>query len=193
VLELAFLQKFLLFLGDTVYSVALVLFALLATAGLGSLAAPLFGREPVQRVRRASWTAAAVVVLWSVLLDPVFLACAGLPFSARVAISVLVLMPAGLALGIPLPTALHAVSAREPDLLPWAFGLNGFFAVIGSVVCLPFSMLFGFRAALWLGAALYLLPPLVVRALLPREPTDPRHGVLPGTYASWLESQGRAP
>ena len=42
--------------------------------------------------------------------------------------------------------------------MPWGLGVNGFASVVGSVLCLPLSMLVGYRATVLLGALVYLLP-----------------------------------
>jgi hypothetical protein len=164
-LEVGLMQKFILFLGHTM-SIAVVLLALLVTAGVGSLIAPVFGRDPVKRIRRAAAAVLCCMLLYAAVLDRVFAAASGLSFAARVALSFALLAPPGIALGIPFPSALHAATDRGPLLFAWALGLSGFAAVIGSVLCLPFSMLFGFRATVLLGAGLYLVPLLLARPLV---------------------------
>jgi hypothetical protein len=66
----------------------------------------------------------------------------GLPW--RVIISAALVAPLGLVLGMPFPLGLVAVGARAPTLVPWAWGVNGFFTVIGSVIAMLLGMMFGF-------------------------------------------------
>jgi hypothetical protein len=42
------------------------------------------------------------------------------------------------------------------SLVPWAWGVNGFFTVIGTVVALIMGMAFGFRAVLIFAAFCYV-------------------------------------
>jgi hypothetical protein len=176
-------------LGHSTYAIATVLFALLLTAGLGSLVAHWFGKDPVKRVRRAAWFAALCCIAYAWILDWVFVACAGLPFAARIGLSIALITPPGVALGIPFPTAVHGVSGRESTFVPWALGINGFASVVGSLLCLPLAMLLGLRMSLILGALCYLLPPLLIRTLLPRQKARYEDGILPGTYLAYLEQR----
>jgi MFS family permease len=53
--------------------------------------------------------------------------------------------------------------------VPWAIAVNGFASVIGSLLSLPFAILFGFKALFAIGVAVYLLGCLAF-ARLPRAP-----------------------
>jgi hypothetical protein len=70
---------------------------------------------------------------------------------------VIVLAPLGILLGMPFPTGLRLVSEEAPALVPWCWGVNGFFTVIGTVTALMLGMTFGFKAVLLAGAVCYLL------------------------------------
>jgi hypothetical protein len=62
----------------------------------------------------------------------------------RIVISVLVLIPLGVPLGMMFPTGLAMVKKTSPLFIPWAFGINGVFSVIGSTIVLPGAIMFGF-------------------------------------------------
>jgi len=58
---------------------------------------------------------------------------------------------------MPFPLGLVAVGAGAPALVPWAWGVNGFFTVIGSVVAMVLGMVFGFAVVLAAAAACYVM------------------------------------
>jgi hypothetical protein len=57
---------------------------------------------------------------------------------------------------MPFPKGLRAVAEAAPELVPWAWGVNGFFTVIGSVAAVILGMAFGFRFVLGVSAVCYL-------------------------------------
>ncbi|PYJ86089.1 MAG: hypothetical protein DME70_08655, partial [Verrucomicrobia bacterium] len=75
---------------------------------------------------------------------------------SRVVISVAILAPLGILLGMPFPSGLRIVGQEAPALVPWAWGVNGFFTVIGTVGALMLGMAFGFKAVLVIAALFYL-------------------------------------
>jgi hypothetical protein len=74
----------------------------------------------------------------------------------RVTIAVALVAPLGFVLGMPFPTGLRIVASEAPLLVPWAWGVNGFFTVIGSVSAMILGMAVGFTAVLILAGACYL-------------------------------------
>ena len=54
------------------------------------------------------------------------------------------LVPMGLVLGIPMPTGLRLIRRRDPDLVAWAWGLNGALSVLGATLAIFLAMNWGF-------------------------------------------------
>ncbi len=158
VVEVVAVQKSVLFLGHPAYALTVVLFALLLFSGLGSR---LSGRVPEtalpRALRRMILLVVALVGAAIVLLSPLFYGFVHLGAPWRVLITIGALAPLGLALGMPMPTGIRILDRRAPELIPWAWGVNGAAAVLGSVGAIALAMLWGFDQALLVGAALYLL------------------------------------
>ncbi len=74
----------------------------------------------------------------------------------RVSLSIVTLAPLGVSLGVPFPLGLRLVSDEAKVLVPCAWGVNGFFTVIGTVAALMLGMAFGFRIVLLFAACCYL-------------------------------------
>ena len=157
-IEVSVLQRFVLLLGHPVYSLTVTLFSLLLGTGLG---AAISRRLPVDGlVRNAALALVAIAVLallWVSFVGPV-LAWA-MPFArgVRIAVAVAALVPLGALLGIPMPAGLRLLATRSPQLLPWAWGLNGALSVVGATLAIFVAMNWGFSRTLQLAAGSYLL------------------------------------
>jgi hypothetical protein len=55
-------------------------------------------------------------------------------------------------------------------MIPWAWGVNGFFTVIGAVGALMLGMAFGFKVVLALAAGCYLM---ALAAMMATSTSDP--------------------
>ena len=58
------------------------------------------------------------------------------------------LVPIGIALGIPMPTGMRMLTARAPQMLAWAWGMNGALSVLGATLAIFIAMNWGFRVTL---------------------------------------------
>jgi MFS family permease len=156
-IEVVFLQHFILFLGQPIYTFAVVLAGLLVFTGLGSILSDRLGPRPRDRLGRIIPALLGLLAVTAALTPAVFQAELGLPLAARVAISLAVIAPLGVLLGMPFPTGMRIVSEEAPGLTPWAWGINGFFTVIGTILALILAMILGFSAVLMLAGVCYLL------------------------------------
>jgi hypothetical protein len=160
--ESVFVPKFTLFLGNPVHALSVVLFALLASSGLGSaLSARLVGGDR-RRLGAVAAAVAALLVLEGVGLHRVFEAALAWPFAARCALAVALIALPGALMGVPFPTSLALGSAaRDEDARgPWAaqaWVLNGYASVVGSVGAMIVAIAWGFTAVLAAAALCYAL------------------------------------
>jgi hypothetical protein len=63
----------------------------------------------------------------------------------------------GIALGIPMPTGLRMLAARAPQMMAWAWGINGALSVLGATLAIFIAMNWGFRVTLLTAAGTYLV------------------------------------
>jgi hypothetical protein len=104
-----------------------------------------------------------VLLLTSLVTPYVFRGTIGFALPGKIIISLILLFPMSTLLGMPFPTGIKTLGRESANFIPWAWGVNGFFTVIGSVVTIILSMALGFKvvivlAALFYLAALFLLP-----------------------------------
>jgi spermidine synthase len=154
--EIALLQRFLLFLGQPIYTYAVVLAGLLVFSGLGSHSAARWSAELDRILKRVLLCAILLVTTMAVVTPAVLRACLGLGISWRITIALLLVAPLGFVLGMPFPLGLRLAMQRSSALGSWAWGVNGFFTVIGTVLALMLGMMIGFRIVLLLTCACYL-------------------------------------
>ena len=128
-LEIALIQRFVLFLGFPTYALSVVLFSLLAFTGIGSLLSTRLG--DARRTLIAALAFACILIAAAAFgLQPLLRALVEWPFAARVALSVVLLAPAGLALGMAMPIGLTRLAGLHPGAVPWGWAVNGIASVL---------------------------------------------------------------
>jgi hypothetical protein len=166
--EIALIQKLVLYLGYPVLSLSVILFALLLGGGVGSL---LSQRWPIASAHRVAGGGALAVALYGLALQygqhPIVAATLGWDLRLRCLITMLLLLPLGMALGMPFPTGLRAVGARAGHFVPWMWGVNGLMSVVGSVGAMMIAKFWGFHVTLWAGWAIYALTAVLAYSGLP--------------------------
>jgi spermidine synthase len=179
--EIAFIQRFVLFLGHPTYALTVVIFLLMLSSGAGSLISRLW-------LPRTSlgWVPLLLVVV-TILADVFFLpsrlaALVGLDFGYRLLVSAVLLIPLGFVMGMPFPTGLRALAALPAPEFPagegasdnsveWAWAMNAAASVLGSVLAMVIAIQFGLTVTLTCGAAAYLIALLLMPALRNRTNT----------------------
>ena len=155
-LEVALLQQFVLLLGHPVYSLTVTLFSLLLGTGIGSLISRRVSPARVKTVTGRAIGAIALVALAAPIVVPWLIDLAiPWPLPARIALAVAILLPLGVLLGIPLPGGMRLLATQRPDIIPWGWGLNGAFSVVGATLAIFIAMNWGFSTALVTAAFVY--------------------------------------
>jgi len=165
IIEIVFIQRFILFLGHPVYAVSTVLFSLLTFSGLGSyftgrlrdlLKKPLTIVLPFLCV---------VAVVYTVSLPLLFHGFLGLDLTMRLLVSAVAIAPIGFLMGMPFPLGIALTNERCPELIPWAWAVNGCASVLGSILPVMIALSAGFSAILALGGVIYLAAFVTVQSL----------------------------
>ncbi|MHC4945997.1 MAG: spermidine synthase family protein [Planctomycetota bacterium] len=156
-IEIACMQKFILFLGHPTYSLSIVLFSFLLFSGFGSFFGQRFKDNPSRGIGLAVFMIAVFLVLYQFLLPEVFGYALRLDAPVRMAISVVLLAPLAFFMGIPFPLGIRVIDRHAPESVPWAFGINGGASVISSVVSVVLAMAAGFTTVFLIAGALYIM------------------------------------
>ncbi len=173
--EIAFIQRFVLFLGHPTYALTVVIFLLMLSSGAGSLLSRLWLPCP-----DLGWVP-LVLVIAALVADVFFLpsrlaALVGMDFGYRLLVSGVILIPLGFVMGMPFPTGLRALASlhamefsegegASDNAVEWAWAMNAAASVLGSVLAMVIAIQFGLTVTLACGAVAYLLALLLMPAL----------------------------
>ncbi len=149
--EIAWLQRFVLYLGHPSRATTAALGCLLLGAGLGAMSSARVG---LARAKRWGWAVAAAVSALNLVFAGLFESTLGWPLGGRVLLTVLVLVPAGFAMGFFFPLGMVRFGDRNKA---WFWALNGAASVLASVLSLALAMQLGLSMVAYLGAVAYLL------------------------------------
>ncbi len=145
IVEVILIQKYALFIGPSVYSMATILLTLLLASGIGSR----FARWVDYRI---AFTAILGWLLLEVFVLPQITGALGhLTQVPRMLISALLVAPLGFFMGMPFPKG----GLRVGKQIAWGLAVNGAASVLGSTGIILVAIVYGFTAALLVGAALY--------------------------------------
>lgn len=156
-IEVALVQRFVLFLDHSVRSFAVVAAALLASSGLGSLWS---ARIPW---RGGLAALVAIVALYPVVLSAVLPGSLGWGLWVRIGITILLLVPLGFLMGIGFPRGLASLGTGRPSRLPLAWGVNGFTSVVSAILAPMIALSWGFEAVFGCAALAYALALVTAR------------------------------
>ncbi|MDR3746958.1 MAG: hypothetical protein P4M04_02190 [Acidobacteriota bacterium] len=163
--EIAFIQRFVLFLGNPTYALTVVVFLMLLSSGAGSLVSRRWFAQPA-RVALAMIFIVVAVILYVFVLPPLLGALVGLAFAMKLLISAALLVPLGFAMGMPFPSGLRALSVHSQrnastttrhGAVEWAWAMNAASSVLGSVLAMVIAIQFGLNVTLACGAASYVM------------------------------------
>ena len=173
--EIAFIQRFVLFLGHPTYALTVVIFLLMLSSGAGSLSSRLWLPQT-----NSGWVPLLLVIV-TLLADVFFLpsrltALVGMGFGYRLLVSCILLVPLGFVMGMPFPTGLRALAALPAPEFPagqtgsdnsieWAWAMNAAASVLGSVLAMVIAIQFGLTVTLACGAAAYVMALLLMPTL----------------------------
>lgn len=164
-IEIAFIQKFVLFLHHPLYSVASILTAFLLFAGLGSAWSGRFnqGKDISRAVVRSVIAIVIIGVVYLVALNGLFSLMLELPMPVKFIVSILIIAPLAFFMGMPFPLGLRKVSAQSRHLIPWVWGVNGCASVISAVLAVLIAIHVGFIAVVICALCLYAFAGLLVQ------------------------------
>jgi len=157
-IEVSVLQRFVLLLGHPVYSLTVTLFSLLLGTGIGAAWSRRLREETLVRSTAIMLVAIAVIGIAVIGVVTPLITWA-IPFSraVRIAIAVATLVPIGVALGIPMPAGIRLLAARAPQMVTWAWGINGALSVVGATLAIFVAMNWGFGVTLLGASAVYVV------------------------------------
>jgi hypothetical protein len=157
--EITMIQRLVQFLGYPTYSLTVTLATLLVSTGVGALASKRLAHRTRTAIPIVLGVVAALTLFYELALPSILdggLLSQGL--AVRVGFAVIVLAPLGVCLGMFMPLGLDRVTSlteHGEEYVAWAWAVNGFFSVIGSVLTTILSMALGFRVVQFAALVIY--------------------------------------
>ena len=181
VLEVTFIQKFLLLLGTPIMALTVILFSILLSSGIGSyISGKVFSTTPHRAVLTSIPILAGIIIIYFIYLQQVIASTISMDLPYRIALTFGLLFPAGFLMGFQFPSLIKMASLvaiqknRNKDnkvitvfqydnyrdsknnntTLLW--GVNIVASVIGTVLAAISAMIIGFNGNLLIGLGMYL-------------------------------------
>ena len=178
--EISLLQYFGVFLGHPIYAMSVCLFSLILSAGLGSLASDRLALNTAPRITVWAALVSGYQFATQAMLPGIFAAMSSGGLTARIAVALAVLLPAGFLMGFAFPTGMKMVNTISREPAAWFWGINGATGVLASTLAVMIAIAMGINVTMMLAGVCYLLLIPAALALLRLTAVPHPRGGLPG-------------
>jgi SAM-dependent methyltransferase len=169
--EMGIMQQLSIFLGQPIYSLAVVLAGLILFAGLGSLVSDRVAVSSNLSSRAPALLSALVLVGYSLVVLPAIHGAVGGVLWQRIAVSLALVAPCGFIMGFCFPVGMRwATHLGQEGNLPWMWALNGAASVLASFIAIIISTETSIRACVLTGAVCYALGGILLSGKARSEP-----------------------
>jgi hypothetical protein len=152
--EIIFIQQFILYFGNPVIAASAVLSGMLISSGIGSLVS-----SRLKNSNRNILIILSLVILfilfYAFILTPALRASINLSFFLKILFSILLITPVSFFMGMPFPIGLKYLNGHNNTLIPWAWGINGCFSVISTVLATIIAVEAGYFWVMLLASMAY--------------------------------------
>jgi predicted membrane-bound spermidine synthase len=175
ILEVTFIQKFLLLLGTPIMALTVILFTILLSSGIGSyISGKIFSTRPHRAVLTSIPILAGIIIIYFIYLQEVIESTISMELPYRIALTFGLLFPAGFLMGFQFPSlikmaSLIAIQNKNKVVFQYdnyldsktnnttlLWGINIVASVIGTVLAAISAMIIGFNGNLLIGLCMYL-------------------------------------
>jgi hypothetical protein len=158
ILEITFIQKFLLLLGTPIMALTVILFSILLSSGIGAyVSGRLFKERPHRAVFVSVPILGGMILFYLFSLQGIIDSSISMELPARAALTFALLSPAGLLMGFQFPTLIRMAASgngrENKTTLLW--GINVIASIVGTVLAALLAMIIGFNWNLIVGLAMY--------------------------------------
>jgi hypothetical protein len=155
--EITFIHKFILFLGHPLYSISIIIFALLFSSGMGSLSSQyILGQNIKKSLKLALLVCCGVILLYLFLIPLFYQAFMSARLVLKMGLVFVSIFPLGFLMGFPFPTGIRLLKSKGGELIPWAWAINAFSSVTNSIAALLIAFVGGYNLVLIFAAGGYL-------------------------------------
>ncbi len=159
ILEISLFQKFILFLGAPTIALSILLGSLLVGMGIGSFfGEKIYSHDVIKRLKYILGFIVVIGILLFIIYPMILNELLASSLTVRAIVCFVLLLPFGFLLGIPFPTGIQILKQNNlVKYIPWMYGVNGIFTVLGSISAVILSMIYGFTISYFTGLSMYLI------------------------------------
>jgi|GEM_PF-648328 len=161
ILQICLIQKFTLFLGQPVITLLTVVSTMLIGSGIGSYFSGKIYKSNVKKLYLIFGIIVILITAIAILSPILYESIVRMDLQWRIVVSVLIILPLGFFMGMPFPIGISMILPDEKRFVSFAWAVNGFFSVIGTVTAIILAMIFGFKFVFILAAVIYILAMLL--------------------------------
>ncbi len=158
--EIPLIQKTVLYFGSSSIAFSFILFSLLISSGIGSLAS---GSKIIENLTKKLphyiLLSGITIILIHLKLNDILQSTINLSLIHKFLVVFVYIFPMGFFMGMAYPSGIKKINSigNQQSLVPLMIAINGIFSVFGSTLAVALSMLFGFSATVYIGAAVYII------------------------------------
>jgi SAM-dependent methyltransferase len=160
--EISLIQKFILFLGHPIYSVSLVIFSLLLSAGMGSRFSLRFDGRSSRELKLLLLFLSGLLFASAFFYPRILSFFQGSPAFLRWLLTFVLIGTLGFFLGMPFPMGIRRAASRGQAYVSWGWCANGCASVLGAILPVLLALTWGFQVVFFLSVLCYLVALLAV-------------------------------
>lgn len=144
-IEIILIQRFTLYFGNVIYAAAAVVCLMLVSSGIGSFVSQRISIQGKFFIVILS-IIIFLLMIYTLFLSDILKMTIGNSIFIKAIISALVIAPPAFFMGMPFPLGLRLLSSGSDTStqIPWAWGVNGVFSVIATVLATIIAIELGF-------------------------------------------------
>ncbi len=159
-IEIILIQRFTLYFGNVIYAAAAVVSLMLVASGFGSLVSQKIQAKP-NRLILIILIILIPLLSYAVLIFPLLKLTIIFSLPVKIIFTTLLIAPAAFFMGMPFPIGLRLLALDgdpyNSGQIPWAWGINGIFSVIGAVLAMIVAVELGFLWVMIFAIGAYIL------------------------------------
>ncbi|MDP2644563.1 MAG: hypothetical protein Q8P24_06460 [Desulfobacterales bacterium] len=156
--EITLISKYVLLLGNPTVTVSVLIPGMLVFSGLGSYVSERFVGTAHRTMGVIALAVTGLILFYVWGFDYLLGAVGDWPYVLKTLVCLALLFPLAFLMGFPFALGMATLASLKKEVFfVWAWGINGSFSVVGSVLVPVLAVLFGLNAVLLFSALLYLL------------------------------------
>ena len=173
-IEIVLITKVSKYLANPLYSSSVIIASMLIFSGTGSYVSDILIKRsktitPEFATRFSILFIAGYTLIILFFYDGFYDSLANTSLLLKLAVSILLILPLGLCMGIPFPSGIAELKKTSGHSIPWAWSINGYFSVIASTGAVLISTNIGLVLTGVIAAAGYLCALLAFPKKVPAE------------------------